>query len=126
MCNALAGPLSLICFLMPTIGDCHASGVIKRMSIAGGGVIAGKSAYTRVPLATSANTRLTVSSVRVELTCSFLVARIAVVARRKRFSIFNPASNTSSDRMIASFHSMERFRVGAGLAVAPMGVNAIS
>ena len=53
-----------------------------------------------VPFATSASTRLTVSSVRVELRCNFRVARIVVVARIKRFSIFSPASNTSSDRII--------------------------
>ena len=53
-----------------------------------------------VPFATSVNTLLTVSSVRVELACSFLVASIAVVAKRKRLPILSPASNTSCDRMI--------------------------
>lgn len=60
----------------------------------------------RVPLATTVNTLLTVSSVRVELACNFLVAFIIVVARRNRFWILSPASNTSSDRIeSASFPS---------------------
>ena len=70
--------------------------------MAGGGVTSGRSPCAYWPFATSASTLLTVSSVRVELTCSFLVACIAVVAKRKRFSILSPASYTSSDRMIAS------------------------
>lgn len=45
----------------------QAAGVISR-SIGGGGVISGNFPYVRVPLATSANTLFTVSSVRVELT----------------------------------------------------------
>ena len=64
---------------------------------------------TGVPFATSVNTLLTVSSVRVELMCSFLVARIAVVAKRKRFWILNPASNTSCDRMICLNSSYAAF-----------------
>lgn len=90
-------------------GPTHqAAGVINSSSMAGGGVTSGSLPCTRVPFATSVNTLLTVSSVRVELTCSFLVAFIAVVARRNRFSIFNPASYTSCDRMICLF-----FRYGA-------------
>ena len=48
-----------------------------------------------------AHTLLTVSLIRVELTCSFLAVRIAVAAKKKkRFSILSPASYTSSDQMI--------------------------
>ena len=63
-----------------------------RASMAGGGVISGNFPWAGVPFATSTSTLFTVSSVRVELTCNFLVACIAVVARRKRFSIFSSAS----------------------------------
>lgn len=76
------------------------AGVISRASMAGAGVISGSSPCTAMPFATSVRTLFTVSSVRVEPTCSFLVAFIAVVARRNRFSIFSPASYTSCDRMI--------------------------
>lgn len=84
----------------------------------------GKFPCTNVPLATSVNTELTVSSVRVELMCSFLVACIAVVARRKRFLILSPASYTSCDRMIASIPGDGAFRAEARLAfVRPQVVN---
>ena len=70
-------------------------------SMGGGGATAARGACTGLPLATSIKTSLTVSSVRVDGTCNFLVARITVDARRNRFTIFSPASNTSVDRMIS-------------------------
>src|SRR5208337_282045 len=51
--------------------------------------------------ATSANTRLSVSSVLQELTCSLRTARITVADNKKRFSILSPAEYTSFDRMCA-------------------------
>jgi predicted transcriptional regulator len=85
------------------------------------GVISGNFPYTRPPLATSANTLLTVSSIRVELALSFRAARIAVAAKRKRFWIFSPAWYTSSDRMIASIPGDGAFETEAGLASAETG-----
>src|SRR5215469_2012661 len=84
--------------------DYQAEGVISNMPTTGGGATSGRSPCAYWPFATSASTLLTVSSVRVELTWRFLVARIAVVAKRKRFSILSPASYTSSDRMIPLFY----------------------
>jgi hypothetical protein len=83
--------------------------------MAGGGVTSGSFPWMRVPFATSANTLLTVSSVRVEFRCNFLVACIAVVARRKRFVILSPASYTSSDRMIFLNFRCGAFRAEARL-----------
>jgi hypothetical protein len=47
--------------------------------------------------------------------CSFLVARIVVAAKRKRFSVLSPAPYTNSDRMICPhFPVMERLQQNPG------------
>jgi hypothetical protein len=54
-----------------------------------------------------------VSSVRAAFTCSLRTARIAVEARRKRFSIRRPAAYTRVDRMLPLFPGYSAFATKA-------------
>ena len=69
------------------IARCYEAGAITRPSIVGGGSISGSLCTIGRPFATSLKIWLIVSSVRVAATCSLRTARMAVEARRKRFSI---------------------------------------
>src|SRR5579871_3298106 len=60
-------------------------------SMGGGGVTSGNLTSIKRPAATSVNTRFSVSSVLVELTCNMRAARITVEDSRKRLSILSPA-----------------------------------
>ncbi len=77
-------------------------------------MISGNSTSVKRPSATSANTRLSVSSVLAELTCIMRTARIIMADNRKRFSILSPAEYTSSDRMCAPILSSREFATEPG------------
>jgi hypothetical protein len=87
----------------------HAIEVITRLSMVGGGSISGSLCTRGRPSATSVKTLLIVSSVRCAVICSLRTARIAVDAKRKRFSIRSPAAWTSSDRILPHFRVIDRF-----------------
>jgi len=67
--------------------DARLSGSRRNHNRSGEGAIWGSAPCAQRLFATLTSTVLTVSSVRVELRSSFLAARIATAAKRKRFSI---------------------------------------
>src|SRR5579863_846378 len=74
----------------------------------GGGTTSGSFTSMKRPSATSVNTRLIVSSVLPELTCSLCAARITVADSRNRFPIFRPAEYTNLDLICDSSSVVER------------------